>query len=68
MRSIEEILNIPDLLSRLQSVVDQGLLPAVLDEIRRQSNVEFNYEEGVGVTVDVGDSLAEDGDEEELSE
>ncbi len=42
---IEDIINIPLLLSYFQSVEAIGMLPDVLNEILLQSKVEFNYEE-----------------------
>ena len=42
---IEDIINIPLLLSYFQSVETAGMLPDVLNEILLQSKVEFNYEE-----------------------
>ncbi|MBI5214390.1 MAG: restriction endonuclease [Ignavibacteriae bacterium] len=43
MSCIEEIINIPGLLSIFQTVVEEGNLNKVLGEIIRQSKVEFNY-------------------------
>jgi hypothetical protein len=43
MGCIEEIINIPILRERFLSVVKQGHLPDILDEIVKQSRVEFNY-------------------------
>ena len=40
---IEEIINIPKLLSVFEMVVEAGYLSLVLDEIIQQSKVEFNY-------------------------
>lgn len=45
MASIEEIINIPILLERFGTGVEQGRLANILDEIIRQSRVEFNYED-----------------------
>lgn len=42
MDCIEEIINIPDLLKRLDITIEQGYLHNVLDEIIIQSQVEFN--------------------------
>lgn len=42
---IEEIINIPTLMSYLQIIEKNGLLLNVLDEIILQSKVEFNYSE-----------------------
>lgn len=44
MECVEEIINIPALLERFQSVVKDGQLNAVIDEIVLQSKVEFNDE------------------------
>jgi hypothetical protein len=45
MACIEEIINIPVLQERFQQAKEQGYLPAILDEIVKQSKVEFNYSE-----------------------
>lgn len=45
MACIEEIINIPELLIKLQSAVDEGYLSTILAEIIKQSKVEFNYGE-----------------------
>jgi len=42
---IEEIINIPDLTSRLNKAVELGKLNDILSEIIIQSKVEFNYED-----------------------
>ena len=43
MACIEEIINIPALQERFRQAKGQGYLPATLDEIVKQSKVEFNY-------------------------
>lgn len=43
MDSIEEIINIPVLLERFEQVINQGRLKWLIEEIARQSKVEFNY-------------------------
>ncbi|MGH7991168.1 MAG: restriction endonuclease, partial [Limisphaerales bacterium] len=43
MDCIEEIINIPVLQERFAVAVRQGYLSAILDEIVKQSKVEFNY-------------------------
>jgi hypothetical protein len=45
MSCIEEIINVPELLRRFQIVQKAGKLGDVMDEIVRQSMVEFNYDE-----------------------
>jgi len=45
MACVEEVINIPILISRFEETVKQGCLNKVLDEIISQSKVEFNYEE-----------------------
>jgi hypothetical protein len=45
MTSIEEIINIPVLIERFGSAIQNGFLQQILDEIVRQSKVEFNYED-----------------------
>ena len=42
MGCIEEIINIPILMARLQEVVEAGYLNTVIDEIVKHSRVEFN--------------------------
>ena len=42
---IEEIINIPLLKAYIEELSNKGLMGDVLDEIVRQSKVEFNYEE-----------------------
>ena len=41
--AIEEIINIPILMDRLESVLKAGKVPAIMEEIITQSRVEFNY-------------------------
>lgn len=45
MSCIEEVINIPVLKFRFQEAKKEGYLPNILDEIIKQSKVEFNYEE-----------------------
>lgn len=45
MSCIEEIINIPILKNRFDEAVDEGYLSGILEEIIKQSKVEFNYEE-----------------------
>lgn len=45
MDCIEEIINVPILLNRFKEAINQGYLKDILDEIIRQSKVEFNYED-----------------------
>lgn len=45
MSCIEEIINIPELLLKFKSAIDQGFLNNILTEIIKQSKVEFNYDE-----------------------
>ncbi len=45
MSCIEEIINIPRLLECFDAVEKNGRLPELLDEIVRQSKVEFNYDD-----------------------
>jgi hypothetical protein len=49
MACIEEIINIPVLQDRFRQAKEQGYLPAILDEIVKQSKVEFNYSEETDV-------------------
>jgi hypothetical protein len=43
MACIEEIINIPLLITRFKNTVKQGYLKNILDEIIVQSKIEFNY-------------------------
>ena len=52
MACVEEIINIPMLQERFRQAESQGYLPQILDEILRQSKVEFNYAEETGVVVE----------------
>ncbi len=52
MACIEEIINVPRLKECFQTAVKQSYLPAILDEIVRQSKLEFNYTEDAEVAVD----------------
>jgi len=45
MSCIEEIINIPILQERFRSAVKQGYLDRIMDEVVRQSKVEFNIDE-----------------------
>jgi hypothetical protein len=45
MDCIEEVLNIPTLNGRFKETIGSGHLNNILDEIIRQSKVEFNYSE-----------------------
>ena len=44
MESIEEVINIPELMHRFNTVLEQGKGGAVIEEIVLQSRVEFNVE------------------------
>lgn len=45
MKCIEEVINIPVMRERFCTAVQQGYLTNIMEEIIRQSKVEFNYEE-----------------------
>ena len=45
MDCIEEVINIPVFRERFQLAVKQGYLTEIMDEVVRQSKVEFNIEE-----------------------
>ena len=45
MGCIEELINVPLLVDRFKEAIKKGYLNAIIDEIIRQSKVEFNYEE-----------------------
>ena len=55
MACIEEIINIPILQERLSRAIAQGYLSAILDEIVKQSRVEFNYSEEIPVEDEEGE-------------
>lgn len=44
LESIEEVINIPELMNRFDSVLEQGKGKAVIEEIVLQSRIEFNVE------------------------
>ena len=54
MKSIEEIINIPLLQNRFKKSVKQGHLKGILEEIIKQSKLEFNYEEDEDENLDNG--------------
>jgi len=57
MESIEEVINIPELMQRFDVILEQGKGAAVIEEIVLQSRVEFNVEaEEQDVTIE-GDRL-----------
>jgi hypothetical protein len=45
MGCIEELINVPILIERFKEAIGKDYLNAIIDEIIRQSKVEFNYEE-----------------------
>jgi hypothetical protein len=50
MKCIEEIINVPILLSRFAEAVEQGHLADILTEIVKQSKVEFNYDDDYDIS------------------
>lgn len=46
---VEEIINVPDLITAFDAVVHSGRLHEVMDEIVLQSKVEFNYSDDEGL-------------------
>ena len=50
MKCIEEIINIPILLGRFKEAVEQQYLADILDEIVKQSRVEFCYEDDFDIS------------------
>ena len=56
MKSVEEIINVKDLISAFDAVVKSGRLQKVMDEIVIQSKVEFNY------------NYSDDDDDDDLDE
>jgi hypothetical protein len=61
MDCIEEIINVPLLLERFQEASENGFLGEILEEIIRQSKVEFNYEDSPELAEEIADDLAEEG-------
>ena len=45
MSCIEELINIPTLKARFHEAAEEGDLRQILDEIIKQSRIEFSYEE-----------------------
>jgi hypothetical protein len=62
MACIEEIINVPKLRECFQTAVKQKYLPAILDEIVKQSMVEFNYSEETGP--DLEEAVNDDEDDQ----
>jgi hypothetical protein len=60
MECIEEILNVPILLEYFRVAISNGFLRNILEEIIRQSKVEFNYEEDLDVAGEIADDIAEE--------
>ncbi|MBS0209840.1 MAG: restriction endonuclease [Planctomycetes bacterium] len=56
MDAIEEIINIPLLVERLQSVIKAGKIRLAMDEIVVQSKVEFNYQDTAEVVDDIDET------------
>jgi hypothetical protein len=52
MACIEEIIHVPRLRECFRIAVSKQYLPAILDEIVKQSKVEFNYSEETGTAVE----------------
>ncbi len=50
MNCVEEIINLPVLKNRFNEAVQEGYLQGILDEVIKQSKVEFNYEEPADTT------------------
>lgn len=50
MECIEEIINVPTLLERFTEVIGRGHLENILNEIIKQSKVEFSYEDDFDVS------------------
>jgi len=57
MESIEEIINIPELMQRFDVILEQGKGAAVIEEIVLQSRVEFNVEAEEQDVIIEGDRL-----------
>lgn len=58
MDCIEEIINVPLLLERFQEASSNGFLGEILEEIIKQSKVEFNYEDSNEIAEEIADELA----------
>jgi len=50
MECIEEIINVPTLIERFKEAIKQGYLEGILNEIIKQSKVEFSYEDDYDVS------------------
>lgn len=50
MECIEEIINVPTLIERFKEAIKQGYLEDILNEIIKQSKVEFSYEDDYDVS------------------
>ncbi|MEB3342582.1 hypothetical protein [Okeania sp.] len=44
MNCIEEIINLPTIIERFYQNVEIGYLSNILEEVIKQSQIEFNYE------------------------
>ncbi len=64
MQAVEEVINIPTLLSHLEEIVKAGRVGDVMKEIVIQSKVEFNYSEQLGIIDEVEGEAAGDADTE----
>ena len=60
IESIEEVINIPELMDRFNSVLQQGKGGAVIEEIVLQSRVEFNVEAEEQDVLIYGDTVDDD--------
>jgi hypothetical protein len=65
MSCIEEIVNVPLLLSIFSEAVAHGFLGQILEEIIKQSKIEFNYEESEETATEIAEELAEAEAEDE---
>ncbi|MBA7554749.1 hypothetical protein ES705_47380 [subsurface metagenome] len=50
MECIEEIINVPTLIERFKEAIEHGYLGDILNEIIKQSKVEFSYEDDYDVS------------------
>ena len=63
MNCIEEIINVPCLRECFRAASAQGYLPSIMDEIVKQSKIEFNYsEEAKAVIEEEEEEEEEEGD------
>ncbi len=60
MECIEEIINVPILLDDFRVAVQNGFLHNILEEIIKQSKVEFNYEDDSDIANEIAEDIADE--------